>query len=92
MAFSIGDRVVCMINHPDDNRRIVIGSTGTVCSFNGRIGVYWDDDVGGHHCGSERCPDGHGWWISEHYIKLVEEDDDSDIEIDEDKFIGIICE
>ena len=88
--FQIGDRVACLVDHPDGNQHIVVGSTGTICSFNGRVGVCWDDDVGGHRCDSDICIYGHGWWINDSYIELIEEDD-SDIEIDENKFIKLIC-
>lgn len=88
MDFEIGDKVVCMINHPDGNLNIAVGSKGTVCNISGRIGVCWDDDVGGHHCDSHECVAGHGWWVDDKDLKLL---DGCRAEIDENKFLEIIC-
>lgn len=72
--FNIGDRVVCLGNHPDSNDNIQIGSTGTVCRVVqdddcGDIGVCWDYDVGGHDC-KGACARGRGWFVRPYQIEL----------------------
>lgn len=92
MNFEIGDRVISLVNHPDGNTRIVVGSKGTVCNIHkqmGRgLGVCWDRNVGGHNCDTFDCESGHGWWVSDEDVELLEEGIN---EIDEVKFIEIIC-
>ena len=64
-----GDRVYCIVNHPDNNKDIVVGSTGTVAAIDPSvyrpIGVEWDEAIEGGHdlWGSGKCEDGHGWWV-----------------------------
>lgn len=38
-VFEVGDRVECLVDHPDNNVDIVIGSLGTVCEI--REGGVW---------------------------------------------------
>lgn len=65
MVFKVGDRVemidpgIC-----DPLERLINGTYGTVrkVSHDGRIGVEWDNLVGGHTLGG-MCADGHGWWV-----------------------------
>ena len=73
MKFCVGDRVECLVNHPDKNENIVIGSTGIVCDVDGyHIGVRWDDDVSGYACDG-LCEDGHGWYMDPHKIRLCDD-------------------
>lgn len=70
MAFNIGDCVVCIVDNPDDNSSITIGSTGVVLHCDPPrdghesylVDVRWDYDVGGHTCGG-RCQQGFGWTV-----------------------------
>lgn len=64
VKFHVGDRVVLLVDHPDNNNHLVAGCTGTVCkvftSYPDTFGVDWDDDVDGHSCDGTSAP-GHGW-------------------------------
>lgn len=66
--FNVGDRVVAVADHPDGNRKISKGDTGTICHINKflrlPIGVKWDNEVSAHGC-SGRCKLGYGWWVRE---------------------------
>ena len=98
--FNIGDRVRCIVDHPDNNNNIVRGSTGTVvncedvnifCSASaivyGIVFVEWDEYVNGHSCdGSAKY--GYGWNVEQHQIEL--EDDGIRYEFDEEKFKELI--
>ena len=73
----IGDRVICVIAHPDDNGDIYAGDFGTVVTFTDDgyyrpIGVSWDNQiVNGHELFANDKPnaaDGHGWWVHEKEI------------------------
>lgn len=86
--FEIGDRVCSIVNYPDDNQNIVIGSVGTVVNIDYNIiCVEWDDDVEGHTCDGNAM-DGHGWNVEEYQIEL--EDDGVQYEFDEDEFKRLI--
>ena len=61
--FKVGDRVVSVVDSPEDNHRIHIGSTGSVCRVGtGRVAIEWDGYVGGHDC-ERNCADGHVWGV-----------------------------
>lgn len=64
VKFQVGDRVVLLVDHPDNNNYLVAGCTGTVCkvftSIPDTFGVDWDDDIEGHSCDGT-CNDRHGW-------------------------------
>lgn len=63
--FEIGDRVCSIVNYPDDNQNIVIGSVGTVVNIDYNIiCVEWDDDVEGHTCDGTRWMGTDGMWKS----------------------------
>lgn len=90
--FSIGDRVVSVVDNPDNNHRIHIGSTGAVCrTGTGRVAVEWDDYVGGHDC-EGHCAYGHGWWVDICGIELDNGSDESDesFDFDEDEFKKLV--
>lgn len=93
MAFGIGDRVRSIGDHPCDNSSITAGDTGIIvkiCSSAPRCGVRWDAVVdSGHRCNGT-CDDGHGWFVHEDEIELI--DDTTPFEfnkIEFEKLIGI---
>ena len=82
--FEIGDMVRSIVNYPDNNQNIVIGSKGTIVNIDYNIiYVEWDDDVGGHTCDG-RATDGHGWNVEQSQIEL--EDDGIQYEFNEEEF------
>lgn len=90
MEFNVGDRVVSVVDSPEDNHRICVGSTGTVCRVGtGRIGIGWDEYVGGHDC-QGYCTDGHGWWVDIGDIELVDDSSDEPFEFDENEFNELV--
>lgn len=87
--FEIGDRVCSIVDNPDDNDSIVIGSSGTVVYIDGDIiSIDWDEYVDGHTCNGY-ARDGHGWNMEKHRIEL--EDDGIQYEFDEDEFRRLLC-
>lgn len=79
MAFFAGDRVVCTVDHPDDNRGILEGDTGTVLLDNDGIGevwvrVRWDKENPQNHSCDGLCERGHGWKVPNGYLRLEKED------------------
>ena len=90
MDFQIGDRVRCVVDYPDGNRGIVVGSMGTIVELDTYVGVDWDDELeNGHSCdGSARR--GHGWNVEYEEIELIEPEsdfaDDSVYDFDESQF------
>lgn len=85
--FQVGDRVVAVIDFPQDNCSIQNGEDGVVCDIDedGMIGVDWEFDVIGHSC-SGHCKKGYGWYVYPSEIKLF----DADVDVDEDSFLQII--
>lgn len=82
--FNIGDRVVSIVDHPDNNKTIVVGSIGTVCAIGSSLGVRWDEPVeNGHELGGE-CEYGYGWWVYADQVEI--EPDDEPFEFDEEEF------
>lgn len=92
--FNVGDRVVCLVDYPDDNEDVYAGCTGTVCRVNpdedsGDIGVCWDDKIqGGHNCCGS-CEYGHGWFVRPRMIKPDTESDEP-FEFDENEFNKLV--
>lgn len=82
MAFSVGDKVRCVKDYPDDNKFIFAGCTGTVVIIEEghlSIGVRWDHCFEtGHDCHGY-CNFGHGWFVNEYDIELVAEDIEIDV-------------
>ena len=77
-SIQIGDRVICTVDHPDDNPDIICGSLGTVVVFDEEfyrhIGVEWDNEIkDGHSLRSSgvHAKDGHGWWMKEQEIEYA---------------------
>lgn len=88
--FEIGDRVRCIVECPDDNESITIGSTGTVCGldeYDSIVYVDWDDDVCGHNCYG-LAKESHGWNVRESDIELM--DDGIQYEFDDSAFKSLI--
>lgn len=79
--FAEGDRVEAIVDFPEFNHRIPIGSVGTVLGYyRGGASVYvcWDREVGGHSCDG-RCKVGYGWNVREDHIALLCEDSTKEI-------------
>lgn len=87
--FNVGDRVVSIVNNPEGNEYIFVGSTGTVRHIDTRLAVCWDDNVGGHNCRG-LCPNGHGWWVDMDDVELDDGANDEPFEFDEDEFNKLI--
>lgn len=90
--FNIGDRVVSLVDHPDENDDIVVGVAGYVCFLDDEIdemghrnvGVRWDERIcGGHDCHGS-CESGYGWYMYEE--ELAPEPADEPFEFDETEF------
>lgn len=79
IPFSVGDLVVSIVNHPEGNLDIYIGTTGTVVDIDlglRIVKVHWDFErpsQQAHSCGG-RCPDGYGWNVHFNTIKLCDKD------------------
>ena len=87
---SVGDIVVSVVDAPEDNERIHLGSTGVICRVSpGRVAVCWDDYVGGHSC-DWYCTDGHGWWVNACDVELDNGTDGEPFEFDEDEFNKLV--
>ena len=87
VMFEVGDRVECLVDHPDNNIDIVVGSLGTVCETREEmelsIGVCWDNKIeDGHDCGGN-CATGYGWRVHPSQIGLYQESNDDPFEFDE---------
>lgn len=89
--FQIGDRVVLNTDHPDRNRYLLAGHTGTICDQDGdgRPGVRWDVFSGGHDC-SGHCEDGYGWYVNETQMEMMPAEEEDNVEIEDDAFSHII--
>ena len=67
----VGDRVVCTVDDPDDNRYVKIGATGTVVRImqpNPSVGVRFDENIHGHDLGG-KCEAEYGWWMDTDQLK-----------------------
>ena len=85
--FKVGDSVRCVVERPENNKYISVGSTGTIVLLcMDYIGVEWDDYVYGHSCNKE-AEEGHGWNVSSDEIELYE---DGQYEFNEDEFKQLI--
>lgn len=64
MDFNVGDRVMCVVDHPENNTHIYAGCTGTIVTEprGNRCGVRWDKYIHGHELDG-RCENGYGWYI-----------------------------
>ena len=71
--FKYGDRVRCV---KDDTNDRVVGKVGTVIDFHSKevVGVTFDEDVNGHSM-SGRTYIGHGWYLKESELELVDASD-----------------
>ena len=84
--FRVGDRVICIKKY-SESYNLLPGMTGTILEIDyglGDIGVRWDQDCGGHNLNRPKeCKVGHGLWVLNEHIELIEE---SPIEIEDDIF------
>lgn len=90
--FNVGDRVECIVDHPDDNKLLLAGYFGTVCVLDSGphcVGVCWDEEIGGHSCWGA-CEYGHGWWMRPSEIELYQECDDEPFSFDEQEFKALL--
>ena len=80
---TIGDRVMCVIDHPDGNESLHVGDLGTVTVFTDidyyrPIGVEWDHLIEKGHSlwarDQENAADGYGWWVLEKEIYTLAPD------------------
>lgn len=74
--FKVGDRVRLLVEEPDGNPDLQIDSLGTVCAIDdlgfSQVGVSWDDEIhGGHGC-NNTCDYGHGWYVDDNEIELLQ--------------------
>lgn len=94
MDFQIGDRVRCVVDQPDGNEDIVIGSVGTIVELGTYVGVDWDDELEKGHTCSGSARNGHGWNVEYEDIELVELEsdcaDDTVYEFDEAQFCQML--
>lgn len=76
--FKVGDRV--KVNEKAysnwENLKEKGVDLGTVIAYNNKdsIGIEFDKNFGGHNCGKNDCKYGHGWWLNDREIELVEEE------------------
>lgn len=74
--FKVGDRVRLMVDEPDFNHDLSIGSEGTVCGFDDsskRIAVRWGGIMCmGHDC-DNLCDYGYGWYVNDYEIDLLQQ-------------------
>ena len=79
-TYNIGDGVRCIDDF--DGNSLVLNAMGTIVAvLDDGYGVEFDCDVGGHTCGGT-AKDGHGWYLDEDCIELLEEDDNTENQID----------
>lgn len=89
LLYSKGDRIICVLDHPDDKEEIVAGMTGTVVSDckdtrDAWVHIKWDEFVDGHSESGE-CEYGYGWSCPKQYVEpLVEAPEYEDVEFGED--------
>jgi len=75
MEYVIGDRV-CAVHDID---HIEAGDTGTVTSLLYGLGVAWDKYNHDAHNLEGACENGHGWWVGEEDVELIENNSDYDM-------------
>lgn len=79
-TYNIGDRVRCIDDF--DGNSLVLNATGTIVSVvHDSYGIEFDCDVDGHNC-CGTAKDGRGWYLYDDCIELLEEDDNTENQID----------
>ena len=71
-SIEVDDRVICIESY--DGNDLIVGRVGTarhISDDGQRVGVEFDDFVGGHDL-SGGCEHGHGWWIPAHLLDKEE--------------------
>ena len=72
----MGDRVICTREYCDNSK--IVGVTGTVVWVSGGgFAVEFDEEIGGHDCGG-LAETGHGWWLDEHCVELLNENNNTE--------------
>lgn len=87
--FSIGDRVMAVIDCPADNDSIHAGDTGTICEETSNdewVGVCWDNPITAGHSCNGRCGFGLGWRVPECTLDFEPKDIKPPFQFDEDAF------
>lgn len=77
--FSVGDRVSCVVDNAAESPDLSVGSTGEVVVVDGDytppVGVRWDNYNSSFHSLDGHCELGHGWFVYEHEIELLSEEE-----------------
>ncbi len=74
--FRVGARVRCVAAGASARAELRVGDTGTVRGLGHHppLGVEWDRDIGGHGGNMYfTCPPGHGWYVMESDVELLDE-------------------
>lgn len=97
LLFCEGDRVVLVENHPDNNRDLIIGCTGTVMTEWERgeddlwYGVWWDEKIErGHTLNGDVVPPGCGWNVPESALRLLPEKEIPEEDIQDEDGLRIL--
>lgn len=80
-VFSVGDRVILLADHPDENYSLFAGDTGVVLGREAYlskdwVSVKWDGFNNGHSCGG-LCPGDAGWNVPTRIITLETQIDET---------------
>ena len=80
MGFEIGDRVCLIVDHPGENRTLMTGSCGTIVQLDyDGAGVEWDQEIKEGHTCDGTAMDGHGWFVDQRNLRLIDEEQDYDM-------------
>lgn len=93
--YYVGQRIEVVVNHPDDNEELIIGDRGTIkrvmSNLTYAVSVEFDRPISGGWDCNGYCKHGYGWNLEEgQFIIIVEEEDDSEIELDDMCFENFI--
>lgn len=93
--FKVGDRVSLTIDHPDGNKDLMNGDTGTVVDYDPSddpeiIGIEFDRKIiRGHSC-CDHCADGYGWYVITTEICLVAEEEYDMIAVSDEELAALL--
>ena len=96
LLFCEGDRVILVEDHPDGNRDLTFGCTGTVmyCDNyygNELYGVWWDERIeDGHTLENNSAPPGYGWNVRRSAIRLLPERDIPEEDVQDEAGLKIL--
>lgn len=93
--FHVGDRVICIAPYGAGYPKLTVGKLGRIVRIaRGAIlpiGVEWDANIGGHHCGVAQCKSGHGLWVKPEHIELyVDPNDDSFKQVSKAEYMKVL--